>query len=149
MLGKIIGITMVAACTLMVTGAVHAKQPAKEPNLVQVAIELNDAGAFEGEFSTLIMLVANDAGARHVAVAFGVPVVVFMGPTSLEKTNLNLERVGGKREALDRAPVRHLADGLSCHGARSPILPVRLRSSTRAPAHQTVHTGRSLRGLAG
>ncbi len=39
------------------------------------------------------LLVANDAGARHLAVAFGVPCVVLMGPTSLEKTNLNLERV--------------------------------------------------------
>jgi heptosyltransferase-2 len=35
----------------------------------------------------------NDAGLRHVAVAFGVPSVVLMGPTSLEKTALNLERV--------------------------------------------------------
>jgi heptosyltransferase-2 len=35
----------------------------------------------------------NDAGLRHVAVAFGVPCVVLMGPTSLEKTALNLERV--------------------------------------------------------
>jgi len=39
------------------------------------------------------VLVANDAGARHLAVAFGVPCVVVMGPTALEKTNLNLERV--------------------------------------------------------
>jgi heptosyltransferase-2 len=37
--------------------------------------------------------VCNDAGLRHVAVAFGVPCVVLMGPTSLEKTALNLERV--------------------------------------------------------
>jgi len=39
------------------------------------------------------VLVANDAGARHLAVAFGVPCVIAMGPTALEKTNLNLERV--------------------------------------------------------
>jgi len=39
------------------------------------------------------VLVANDAGARHIAVAFGVPCIVVMGPTALEKTNLNLERV--------------------------------------------------------
>jgi heptosyltransferase-2 len=39
------------------------------------------------------VLVCNDAGARHVAVAFGVPCVVMFGPTSLEKTNLNLTRV--------------------------------------------------------
>src|SRR5262245_66047444 len=39
------------------------------------------------------LLVANDAGARHVAVALGVPCVLVIGPTSLEKTPLNLERV--------------------------------------------------------
>ncbi len=39
------------------------------------------------------VLVGNDAGARHVAVALGVASVILMGPTSLEKTPLNLERV--------------------------------------------------------
>lgn len=41
----------------------------------------------------LAVLACNDAGARHVAVACGVPSVVFMGPTALEKTSENLERV--------------------------------------------------------
>ncbi|MDX1650736.1 MAG: glycosyltransferase family 9 protein, partial [Myxococcota bacterium] len=39
------------------------------------------------------VLVCNDAGARHLAVAFGVPTVVLMGPTALEKTDMNLEQV--------------------------------------------------------
>jgi heptosyltransferase-2 len=39
------------------------------------------------------VLVCNDAGARHLGVAFGVPSVVLMGPTALEKTSWNLERV--------------------------------------------------------
>jgi heptosyltransferase-2 len=39
------------------------------------------------------VLVCNDAGARHVAAAFGVPCVMLLGPTSLEKTSLNLEHV--------------------------------------------------------
>ncbi len=39
------------------------------------------------------LLVCNDAGARHIGVAFGVPCIVLMGPTALEKTNLNLEGV--------------------------------------------------------
>lgn len=38
------------------------------------------------------LVICNDAGARHIATAFGVPSIVFMGPTSLDKTNLNLER---------------------------------------------------------
>jgi heptosyltransferase-2 len=39
------------------------------------------------------LLVANDAGARHVAAAFEVPSVVFFGPTSVTKTAENLARV--------------------------------------------------------
>ena len=50
-------------------------------------------GAFKGLLRRARVLVANDAGARHVAVALGVPCVVVIGPTSLDKTPLNLERV--------------------------------------------------------
>ncbi len=39
------------------------------------------------------LMVCNDAGARHIAVAFGIPAIVFFGPTAVEKTNLNLEGV--------------------------------------------------------
>jgi heptosyltransferase-2 len=51
-------------------------------------------GALKALVRRARVLVANDAGARHLAVAFGVPCVVVMGPTALEKTHLNLERVG-------------------------------------------------------
>jgi heptosyltransferase-2 len=60
------------------------------------AIELTAPGSL-GVLKAVLrrsrVLVCNDAGARHVAVAFGVPCVVIFGPTSLEKTNLNLSRV--------------------------------------------------------
>ncbi len=39
------------------------------------------------------VLVCNDAGARHLAVALGTPSVVLFGPTSVAKTALNLETV--------------------------------------------------------
>jgi heptosyltransferase-2 len=52
-----------------------------------------DLGATKAVIRRARALVCNDAGARHVAVAFGVPCIVLMGPTSLAKTNLNLERV--------------------------------------------------------
>ena len=39
------------------------------------------------------LVICNDAGARHLATAFGVPSIVVMGPTSLAKTNLNLDPV--------------------------------------------------------
>ena len=60
------------------------------------ALDLSGAlalGALKGLLRRARLLVANDAGARHVAVALGVPCVVVIGPTSLDKTPLNLERV--------------------------------------------------------
>ncbi len=50
-------------------------------------------GGLKGLMRRARLLVANDAGARHLATAFGVPCVLVMGPTSVEKTPLNLERV--------------------------------------------------------
>lgn len=52
-----------------------------------------DLGALKAVIRRMRILVCNDAGARHVAVAFGVPSVVMLGPTSLAKTDWNLERV--------------------------------------------------------
>jgi heptosyltransferase-2 len=52
-----------------------------------------DLGALKAVLRRCRVLVCNDAGARHVAVAFGVPCVVLLGPTSLEKTDSNLESV--------------------------------------------------------
>jgi heptosyltransferase-2 len=52
-----------------------------------------DLGAAKAVLRRCAVLVANDAGARHIAVAFGVPAVVFFGPTSVAKTDANLERV--------------------------------------------------------
>lgn len=72
-----------------VTEAVAARMQHPVRNL---AGEL-DLGALKALLRRCQLLVCNDAGARHVAVAFGVRSVVLFGPTSLEKTNLNLELV--------------------------------------------------------
>lgn len=50
-------------------------------------------GVLPAVLRRLALLVGNDAGARHVAVACGTPALVFMGPTALEKTGENLGRV--------------------------------------------------------
>jgi heptosyltransferase-2 len=50
-------------------------------------------GALKAVVRRARVLICNDAGTRHIAAAFGTPCVVLMGPTSLEKTSLNLERV--------------------------------------------------------
>jgi len=50
-------------------------------------------GATKAVIAGARLMLCNDAGARHMAVAFGVPCVVLMGPTALEKTDCNLEGV--------------------------------------------------------
>ena len=50
-----------------------------------------------------IGLACNDAGARHVALAFSVPCVVLFGPTALQKTNLGLGRVTALRTGAGTA----------------------------------------------
>ena len=52
-----------------------------------------DLGAVKALLRTSRALISNDAGARHVAAAFGVVGVVFLGPTSIEKTAENLDRI--------------------------------------------------------
>jgi heptosyltransferase-2 len=70
-------------------GRVIAEMRAPASNLAGAL----DLGGLKSVLRRCRVLVCNDAGARHVAVAFGVPCVVLMGPTSLEKTNLNLASV--------------------------------------------------------
>jgi heptosyltransferase-2 len=50
------------------------------------------------------LLIANDTGPRHYAVAFDVPVVVIIGPTDPRYTNANLERTRIVRKELDCSP---------------------------------------------
>lgn len=65
-------------------------------SMTESAVDLTgrlDLGTLKALLRRAKMLVCNDAGARHIAVAFGVHCAVFFGPTSLEKTNYNLENV--------------------------------------------------------
>jgi len=51
------------------------------------------------------LMITNDTGPRHYAVAFDVPVVVIMGPTDPRYTNANLERTAVvRKEELDCSP---------------------------------------------
>lgn len=50
-----------------------------------------DLGSLKALIRAARLLIANDAGARHVAAAFDVPSVVFFGPTSVSKTADNLD----------------------------------------------------------
>jgi len=50
------------------------------------------------------LLVTNDTGPRHYAVAFDIPVVVIMGPTDPRYTAANLEKTLVLRQELDCSP---------------------------------------------
>lgn len=80
------------------------------------------------------LLVCNDAGARHIAVALGVPCVVMMGSTALEKTDMNLDRV------------QILTADVSCRPCYRRECPIDHRCMTRiTPLHVA---GRALPALA-
>jgi heptosyltransferase-2 len=91
------------------------------------------AGRVElGELKALLrraaLLVCNDAGARHIATAFEVPAVVMMGPTGLEKTNLNLERV------------RVIETQVECRPCYRRECPIDHRCMTRLDPHRVIET---------
>lgn len=58
------------------------------------------------------LLVTNDTGPRHYAVAFDIPVVVIMGPTDPRYTHANLEKTVVLRQELDCSP---------CHLKECPL----------------------------
>ncbi|MHC5172345.1 MAG: glycosyltransferase family 9 protein [Planctomycetota bacterium] len=58
------------------------------------------------------VLITNDTGPRHYAVAFNVPVVAIMGPTDPRYTAANLEKTVVIRQELECSP---------CHKKVCPI----------------------------
>ena len=115
--------------------------PAERPLTARVAGAmaargLDLAGAFGlGALKALLrrarLLVCNDAGARHIAVAFGVPCVVMMGPTSLEKTPLNLERVSVLEEPELSCRPCYLRECPIDHRCMTRIAPERVVAAAR------------------
>lgn len=78
-----------------------------------------DLGALKAVVRRARVLVCNDAGARHIAVSLGVPVVTLLGPTSLAKTSWNLERV------------RALSADVGCRPCYHRVCPIDHRCMTR------------------
>ena len=81
--------------------------------------------------SRLSLLVCNDAGARHVAAAFGVRTLVLMGPTSIQFTNLNLERTRVLREDVPCAPCQLKRCPID-HRCMTQLAPERVIAQARA-----------------
>jgi heptosyltransferase-2 len=68
------------------------------------------------------LLVTNDTGPRHYAVAYDIPVVVIMGPTDPRYTNANLEKTIVLRRELECSPCHHKECGLN-HSCMADISP--------------------------
>lgn len=85
-------------------------------------------GASKAVLARSRALVCNDAGTRHVAVAFGVPVICLFGPTSLAKTNENLERVAV------------LAADVACRPCYHRVCPIDHRCMTRIEPERVIRT---------
>jgi heptosyltransferase-2 len=68
------------------------------------------------------LLVTNDTGPRHYAVAFDIPVVVIMGPTDPRYTHANLEKTRVLRQELDYSPC-HLKECPLEHSCMRDITP--------------------------
>ena len=68
------------------------------------------------------LLITNDTGPRHYAVAFDIPVVVIMGPTDPRYTDANLEKTIIVRRDLECVPCHHKKCALH-HSCMAEILP--------------------------
>jgi heptosyltransferase-2 len=68
------------------------------------------------------LLVTNDTGPRHYAVAFNIPVVVIMGPTDPGYTHANLEKTVVLRRDSDCSPC-HLKECTLDHNCMTEISP--------------------------
>jgi heptosyltransferase-2 len=68
------------------------------------------------------LLITNDTGPRHYAVAFDIPVVVIMGPTDPRYTDANLEKTIIVRRDLECVPCHHKECALH-HSCMKEILP--------------------------
>jgi heptosyltransferase-2 len=75
------------------------------------------------------LLVTNDTGPRHYAVAFGVPVVVIMGPTDPRYTDTNLEKTLVMRQSIDCSPC-HEKTCARDHACMTEISPHEVLGST-------------------
>jgi heptosyltransferase-2 len=77
------------------------------------------------------LLICNDAGARHVAAAFGIPCLTLVGPTSIRYTNLNLKRTKLLREAVPCSPCQLPTCPID-HRCMTRLLPARVIAEARA-----------------
>ncbi len=81
-------------------------------DIINTGPDKTDLGALKALVKRTDLLVTNDTGPRHYAVAFDKPVVVLMGPTDPRHTNCHLDKTVILREDLPCVP---------CHKKVCPI----------------------------
>jgi heptosyltransferase-2 len=99
-----------------------------------------DLGVLKAVVRRARVVVCNDAGARHVAVAFGVPAVVAFGPTSLAKTDMNLERVAALWADVPCRPCYHRVCPID-HRCMRRLAPERVAAAALEALRGTFHGG--------
>jgi len=72
--------------------------------IIDTSREVLPFSVLKSVMKRLQLLVTTDTGPRHIAVAFGIPVVVLMGPTNPAYTASNLDRTRVVRVDLECAP---------------------------------------------
>ncbi len=72
--------------------------------IIDTAPDILDLAQLKPIIKRCNLLITNDTGPRHYAVAFDVPVVVLMGPTNPLYTAANLDRTIVLREEMDCSP---------------------------------------------
>ncbi len=92
-----------------IASAIETQSGAK---LINIAADHIDLAVLKPMIKRCDLLITNDTGPRHYAVAFDVPVVVIMGPTDPAYTNDNLEKTVVIRKDLACSP---------CHLPTCPI----------------------------
>jgi len=101
-----------------------------------IAIWRADASATLGGLKALVarsrLVLSNDTGPRHIAVALGVPVVTVMGPTDPRHTAVNLE--------LQRV----LREDVACSPCQKKVCPIDHRCMTRLAPERVVEAAAEL-----
>ncbi|UCD49415.1 MAG: lipopolysaccharide heptosyltransferase II [Phycisphaerales bacterium] len=99
-------------------------------------IDLRDRGVDLELLKPLIqrcnLMITNDTGPRHYAVAFGVPTVVIMGPTDPRYTASNLEHTVVVRKELPCSPCHKKTCPLEHHKCMREITPAEVFAAAEA-----------------
>ncbi len=88
------------------------------------------------------LVICNDAGARHIAAAFGVATIVLMGPTSLDYTSLNLGRTRILRTKFPCQPCQLKVCPID-HRCMTQLLPERVSQEALAALDDPAWSGDS------